>query len=133
LAIIGVNDVACFAFSPYPGSELHEQLKREGKLDAKGEKYISFLAGNVVNVSSHAQSWNEHLTPRQIFLVIWSLTALFYGTQFLLRPWRFVKAVYRIASAKPFTTFEIIVLDMLRDLFTQRKRGAAVVDNPQEG
>jgi hypothetical protein len=77
----------------------------------------------LANATDRYRTWSQHLSSRQVLLTIWGLTAFFYGVQFLLRPGRLVMAFYRIAISKPFTTFEIIVLDMARDLFLRRKKG----------
>ena len=47
LAWVGVHDVGCYAFSPYPGSELYQRLVAEGRIDTEADDYEQMLAQQV--------------------------------------------------------------------------------------
>ncbi len=121
LAVLGMHDLAAFAFVPYPGIELYRDLVAQGKI-VRNDEHMLFLAFNVTNSPAHMRSWSESLRDRHMPWIILSLEAFFYGLQFLLRPWRLARLVHRMATRKPLTTIEIILSEMLLDWFTGRKR-----------
>src|SRR5262245_24307287 len=43
LALIGVHDGGFFRFSPYPGTELFDELRAEGRIDALDDEYFRSL------------------------------------------------------------------------------------------
>lgn len=106
LALAGMHDVTCFAFVPYPGSELHDQLVREGKI-LKDENYERFLAFNVYKNPMKMRSWSSHIKGSH--LTYWSLggMALFYSTQFIFNPSRIPKLISALWNKKPVTMLEL--------------------------
>jgi len=123
LAIIGLHDATCFAFVPYPGSADFVSLKNQGLIPT-GEAYERFLAFNVYNNPLKMRSWSRNIKDWQ--LSVWTLggMALFYSTQFLLRPWRFVQLFRRIRSEKPVTMLELALFALVKNFVVGRKRGA---------
>jgi radical SAM superfamily enzyme YgiQ (UPF0313 family) len=106
LALAGMHDVTCFAFVPYPGSELHDQLVKEGRI-VKGPDYERFLAFNVYNNPMQMRSWSVHIKDRQ--LTYWSLggMALFYLAQFISHPTRIPKLIRAVLRGEPVTMLEL--------------------------
>lgn len=117
LAVAGVQDIACYGFTPYPGSELHDQLVKEGKINKHDGSYIRLMAYNVTNNPNVIRSWNESFSRAEIRWIIWSMVGSFYFTQFLLRPWRLGISIARILGSKQRTTFEILVSTIATDIY----------------
>jgi radical SAM superfamily enzyme YgiQ (UPF0313 family) len=120
LCVLGMYDIACMCFAPYPGSELFERMVREGKIDT-GETYDEFLINNITTKVTGMRSWSAHIPSWSMPLWTIGTTMLFYGVQFLLRPQRFLKMVYRLVRHNPTTMFETIVYGVFISLFRRRK------------
>lgn len=113
LAWAGVHDVAPHRFSPYPGSELHAQLRREGKIPPDGEAYDRMLADNVVTDFISRQSWNRHVSAFQLRMIMAAAFLLFLTCQFAFRPWRLAGMAGRLTAKKPVTAFERVVFNQM--------------------
>lgn len=122
LAAIGLHDVACFSFSPYPGSELHNRLIKEGQIKKGSSEFTHTIAYNITNAGGTAQSWNPKFSSRMIQNIIFTFHVLFYGLQFLLRPFRIPVTAYRIISQNSLTTLEIVVSNRLKNFFSKSLR-----------
>jgi len=131
LALSGVDDVAVFSFVPYPGSELFADLVQQGRISREEPEYEAFLAGNVYNEVFGMQSWSEHISSRQIKYLTVGGMAWFYFWQYLFRPWRAARSVYRLARSTPKTMLERTVDGILRNFVKGRKRGIADVEITQ--
>jgi hypothetical protein len=120
LCVLGMYDIACMCFAPYPGSELFERMIREGKIST-GDAYDEFLVNNLTTKVTGMRSWSEHIPSWSMPLWTIGTTLLFYSVQFLLRPNRFFRMVYRLTTKKPTTMFETIVYGLFISLFKRRK------------
>lgn len=120
MAIIGVHDVPCFGFSPYPGSELFQRLLEEGKVK-RDENYYKFLSGLVYTKPYNNQSWIDGLSDNVVPLLSMGGMSYFYALQFILRPKRIINS-YRNIKNKTFQTiFEIALSNIYQD-FWEGKR-----------
>lgn len=120
MAMIGVHDVTCFAFVPYPGSELFKRLLSEGKI-IRDENFESFLSFNVYNAPKRMKSWSDSIQNWQLpYLTIGGMS-FFYFFQFIFRPWRFFVFIYRTLARKPLTMMELAVDGMILDFLKGRK------------
>lgn len=114
MAWVGVNDVAVYPFVPYPGSELHEQLRDAAGYPPEGDEYDLFLAHNCKDNYTGVRSWNESLTDLQLRLLCTFASVLFYLCQYTFRPWRFLATLFRIAASRPATLLERTVDTFVR-------------------
>jgi radical SAM superfamily enzyme YgiQ (UPF0313 family) len=130
LAAVGVQDVAAFPFVPYPGSELFKQLVAKGQIDKSGPRYEAFLTGNVYNEVSGMKSWSEHVSDRGVKLLSVGGMAGFYAIQFLLRPWRVAKTVYRLTTQRPRTMLERTLDGVGRNFIQGRRRKVREIEPP---
>lgn len=121
LSWIGLQDIAVFSFSPYPGSELHDQLVKEGWINKTDNRYTKMMASCVTNDPNPKVSWNKDLNHRQIAWIIWTLVFMFYFLQFVFRPWRIVNSFQRLFRGERLTTLEVILPRMIRNAFTFQK------------
>lgn len=106
MAWAGLDDVGVFPFAPYPGSQLHDDLKAEGAFPDEGEAYDLMLAGNINNNYRSIRSWNKNMSSLQLQSAIIGGAMLFYGCQYLFRPWRLFSSIRRLAAAAPVTFLE---------------------------
>jgi anaerobic magnesium-protoporphyrin IX monomethyl ester cyclase len=111
MAIVGVHDVTCFAFVPYPGSKIFNQLLDSKKI-IRDDKYQLFLSYNVYNDISKMTSWCNSLRDWHIPLLTLSGMTFFYVIQFFIRPWRILTSLWRIFFGKPLTMFELAIENM---------------------
>ncbi|MEQ1723987.1 MAG: hypothetical protein ABL930_12495, partial [Pseudobdellovibrio sp.] len=121
MALVGVHDVPCFGFSPYPGSELFRKLLAEGKIK-RDENYYRFLASLVYTSPLDRRSWNEKLPHFVLPLLSLGGMAYFYTLQYLFRPWRFVDMVRRVYNNKPRTMLEVAFNNIIDDFWHGRRR-----------
>lgn len=102
LAIMGVHAISLIPFNPYPGSEDYARYRRDGAL-ALDDAYV---------YSSLLRTVRQHAAARTRFsnryIVSYSLTCLllFYGLQFLLRPWRLLRSASNLARQRQETIFD---------------------------
>lgn len=121
LAWIGLNDLPCFPFVPYPGSELFYQLVDEGKIDTSNTRYDLFLADNVYNKVSAMKSWSEHIPNWFLPILVFGTMAVFYSLQFLLRPKRLFQLATRVLKNRPVTMIELVLYGIKMNFVSGRK------------
>jgi len=106
LALIGCHDLAVFAFVPYPGSRLHDMLVERGILDKASPDYDRQMAGLVYNRYTGMRSFSHAIPDVLLNVAALAAMALFYGVQFLLRPWRLWQLWMNVARQRPHTMLE---------------------------
>lgn len=112
MARIGVNDVSIQPFSPYPGTELFDQLVAEGRIGALDDRYYLDLA-NYADLS-RARSWSEHLPDRGVLLARSVGLLSFYAASFGRRPRRFVRLLRNLARGEQESRLERALTDLVR-------------------
>lgn len=106
LAFIGVWDLTCFPFSPYPGSELFESLKQSGKLEVD-DKYFNRLAQ--YTDPSQAISYSEHIPTALLRIICISGIAIFYIVSFSVRPLRAIRTIRNLIRKEPKSKLEAAI------------------------
>jgi len=95
MALIGVHDLAIWAFSPYPGSELFDQLQNSGEI-SMDLAYFDKLRSYSDN--SDPRSYSEFISNKQLKRLRTIGTLLFYVTSWVrypLRPFIMMRNVIR--------------------------------------
>ncbi|MFI5360623.1 MAG: B12-binding domain-containing radical SAM protein [Elusimicrobiota bacterium] len=112
MAVAGVFDVTIQPFSAYPGSELFNDLRREGRIAALDDEYFLALA-NYSDLSK-AVSWSKNLSAGALlrFRTLGMLS--FYAVSYALRPWRFVKVVSNLLHKKQESRIERALSDIFQ-------------------
>ena len=113
-AWIGVDDVTFAVFSPYPGSELFDRLRREGKIPRLDEGYFYGLATR--EDARLVVSYCEKLGTRTLHAYKFFAYALFYSIAFLRRPQRLFQTLWRLYTGNHRTRIEK-ALDALLEKF----------------
>jgi anaerobic magnesium-protoporphyrin IX monomethyl ester cyclase len=123
MALIGVHDMSISPFSPYPGSELFDDLRKNGKISELSDDY--FYSLETYTDLLHTISMSEHVGGRALGLYRSFGMLLFYGVAFAARPWRIVKTIVNVFSDRQESRGEM----SLRDLFF-RIRGSETMPPP---
>jgi len=82
----GANDMAMAVFTPYPGSELYDQLTKEGKVDIYKDECIIEIINSYDLWPNKVYSNNMGGTMVKLYVFIALIS--FYGSNFLFRPKR---------------------------------------------
>jgi anaerobic magnesium-protoporphyrin IX monomethyl ester cyclase len=85
MAWAGGHDLSIWAFSPYPGSELFNDLEKLGKVQMD-EAYYDALRS--YSDMSRTKSFSENISSPNLKRLRWAGTVLFYVVSWLRRPWR---------------------------------------------
>lgn len=120
MAFVGVHDVTCFSFVPYPGSDLFNRLMDEGSI-IRDEHYENFLAFNVYNAPTRMKSWSQSIRDWHLPMLTLGGMSFFYFFQFLFRPWRILLFFYRTLARRPQTMMELAVDGLVQDFLRGRK------------
>lgn len=110
MAMAGAYDLAIWAFSPYPGSELFEQVSRTGRLRLDDAYYDSLRS---YSDTSRTVSYSEHIPDRMLKALRWIGTALFYGTSWLRRPTRPFKMAWNILHGRQESRSEMALANVI--------------------
>lgn len=120
-AAMGVHDCTIAVFTPYPGSELFEEIQAQGGVSAINDDYFRDLL--VQFDLTVAKSYSPHIRGWEAALYRTAGMALFYGISYLLHPrrlWRLVANVWK-SDFQPRTVIE----QRLHDIFGRHRLGVA--------
>jgi len=120
MAWVGAHDVTCFAFSPYPGSELFNKLLNEKKI-VRDSSYNNFLSVNVYNSPLNMKSWSEHIPHFMMPVLTLGGMSFFYSLQFLFRPVRLMKLLKNFFGNKPETMLDLALNGIKEDFIKGRR------------
>jgi radical SAM superfamily enzyme YgiQ (UPF0313 family) len=109
MAWAGCDDMSINQFSPYPGSELFEELKITNKvqLDDYYFKSLSFYSS-----MTHAESYSSYLSSKQLIFFKLIGTLSFYSLYFMLRPWRIFRVIKNTLKNNETTRLEKTLISM---------------------
>ena len=111
MAFRGIHDMSISPFSPYPGSELYDQMREKGQIGELTDQFFFNLAA--YTDLSQTVSCSEHVGNRALGFYRLFGMALFYGVLYGLRPWRLLTTLRNV-----FTEHQDSRLEMsLRDLY----------------
>jgi hypothetical protein len=118
MARIGVHDASVWTFSPYPGSELFQQLRTAGRLpQLDDDYYFSLLSYSDV---SGAVSYADALDSKQLQRYRLAGLLLFYGVSYLTHPTRPLRSLYNISTRRYESRLEMSFGNLVRRLTTPR-------------
>ena len=109
-AWVGCRDMSINQFSPYPGTELFEDLLKANKVKLD-ENYFRGLS--YYSSMTNAQSYSDHLSNRDILIYKTFGSALFYLTTFIRRPWRFFQLIKNVFMKNETTRLEKTLISYL--------------------
>lgn len=86
---LGIDDISIYPFTPYPGSELFEDLRRSGRIPRLDRAYFESLMA-ITNFKVKG-IYCERIGPRELALYHLGGLALCYGLSYLLFPSRLLR------------------------------------------
>lgn len=99
----GVDDIPLFPFSPYPGTELYERLRAEGRVPPQSADYFASLG--YMDLGAPV-SYSAHLSALELQVVRLVGMSAFYATNFARRPWRIPALVRNVLTGRNETVLE---------------------------
>ncbi len=130
VAWAGVHDLACYAFSPYPGSALYDRLVAEGRIATDGDDYDRVLAQNIFTNYKLRRSWTPHIPAWILGWLCVATMAYFYALQFALRPLRILASLRSVAEKRPQTYFQRMLIKKLAVAPTNPTTSTAYLRDP---
>ena len=85
LGFIGCQDISAFPYSAYPGTEMFDQLVKEGKIHL-GNDYLIGLAG--FTDIGEGKSFNDNFSSKMLGIICFSAMVLFYSVSWITHPKR---------------------------------------------
>lgn len=126
MAWIGVHDTAIVIFSPYPGSELFDLLRKRGRIQELDEAYFLSLAG--YKDYMRTVSYADGISSAELSFYRILGMGLFYFIQYVTRPWRFFKTVRNFLTHKQESRLDQALRSMVDRLYRVR-RSASQLSN----
>jgi anaerobic magnesium-protoporphyrin IX monomethyl ester cyclase len=125
MALAGVHDMSISLFSPYPGSELYHQLRKAGRIPELSDEY--FLGLCAYKDFAQSISYTEGLNPKVLNLYRISGFLVFYGLQFVVRPWRLARLIQNVVQHRQESRLDKSLRDFA-NRFGNRRRTAPIAD-----
>jgi len=122
MAFIGIHDVPIFPFTPYPGTELFDQLVRKGKIRPDDPGYDLWLSYNIYNTPASIRSWSEYIPNWMMKPLTIGGMAFFYSFQFLFRPWRLITTLSRLVRRQPRTFLDRALHEIMINFVLEKRR-----------
>ena len=123
-AWLGVDDIPLFPFSPYPGTSLYDELRRDGSLPPPDDDYFAGLGymdmTRTISVSRHVGTFELNL-----YRVV-GMSA-FYAISYGRYPSRFMRTFRNVRANRSATVLEQRLVEYQR----RRRRGTAVSPQTQ--
>lgn len=111
MGMAGAYDISVWAFSPYPGSELFEQIRRQNDMLLDDAYYDSLRS---YADASRTVSYSEHFSDKKLKTLRWIGVALFYGSAWARRPLRPFIMVGNVLRGTQESRSEMALANMLR-------------------
>ncbi|MGY8998539.1 MAG: B12-binding domain-containing radical SAM protein [Rhodospirillales bacterium] len=112
MAIAGAYDISIWAFSPYPGSELFNEISTTGKLKMDDAYYDSLRS---YADPSKTVSYSVHFSDKRLKLLRFIGTVLFYFTAWGRRPIRPFKIIWNLSHGLQESRAELGLYNLLRN------------------
>jgi len=119
-AFIGLHDLSISPFSPYPGSELFQDMQRSGQVKELSDEYYYSLA--TYTDLRTTLSMSEKISDKALgrYRILGML--LFYVVQYLVRPLRVLTTLRNVMSVTQESRLEMSLRDLYIRLFGKPAR-----------
>lgn len=115
LALRGADEVSINIFSPYPGTEIFEELRRAGKVRLDDGYFLALTSLNSDYTSLNPLTVNPRMGPRELAFHRIVFMLLNYALGYLVYPARIVRTFrYLFGGSTSATVFEHRLKDMLK-------------------
>lgn len=107
LAFLGIDDISIYIFSPYPGSEISRNMKKDG-YDLSDDDYANMVNTRINNTSMPSLQLIEHSTLT-LFIFTTFLMMVSYSITYIFHPIRVFKGAYNLFIGKPRGSMEMLL------------------------
>jgi radical SAM superfamily enzyme YgiQ (UPF0313 family) len=107
----GVEDVPLFPFSPYPGSELYDDLRARGVVPEQSDRYFARLGYMELD---RTESMSRHVGSRELAFVRFAGMAALILLGYARRPWRIWRTVRNLLTNRSESALEQRLGELLR-------------------
>lgn len=114
MSIKGVDEVPVFIFSPYPGTEIFQNLIRKGKIILNDDYFFSLTSLNSNYLSTKVVSYNPKTNARLLGIFRFIFNMMNYALGYFLHPERILRTFLSLSSSETATVFEHRLKDMLK-------------------
>jgi hypothetical protein len=121
LALTGIEDIPLFPFTPYPGTELFEDLKREARLPAMSNDYLAQLGYQDFTTT---KSYNRWMSSAELNAYRVAGMAMFILIGYASRPWRLLRTARNLLRGRSETALEQRLVEAFRRRAVGRGRVA---------
>ena len=111
LALMGIEDIPLFPFTPYPGTELFEDLKGEGRLPLMSNNYLAQLGYQDFTTT---KSYNRWMSSAELNAYRVVGMAMFIVIGYVWRPWRLLRTARNLLRGRSETALEQRLLEAVR-------------------
>ena len=111
MALAGAFDLSIWAFSPYPGSELFDEISQRKNFQLDDVYYDSLRS---YADTSSTISYSEHISDKKLRLLRTIGVMVFYFVSWARRPVRPFKIVWNLARGKQESRAELGLYNVLR-------------------
>jgi len=91
----GFHEFNCCAFSPLPNTEAFTELEEEGRVRPDDAYYYSLFG--YMDITDY-KSWHPRWSHVRLRTMIYAAYALFFGLNYLLRPWRLFAEIWHYGA-----------------------------------
>lgn len=113
LAATGCHDLSIWVFSPYPGSELFDDMVATKKIELN-EEYFDGLRSYAD--ATKTKSFSDVFSNRQLKILRRAGTSMFYIFSWIIRPWRPFVMLRNVLSGRQESRSELAISTMLKRL-----------------
>ncbi|MEQ8667513.1 MAG: radical SAM protein [Rhodospirillales bacterium] len=126
MAARGVDEVSTNVFSPYPGSELFDELVEAGRVQIDDDYFLALTSLNSDFLNLNPLTFNERMGPMELAVYRLLILLSCYGLSYLFYPSRIVRTWrnWRDGGRRAATVFEHRVGDVLKRRFAPGKSGS---------
>jgi radical SAM superfamily enzyme YgiQ (UPF0313 family) len=121
MAKLGVHDAYIACFSPYPGSELFDELVAAGRIAALDDDYFLMLTS--YSDIRYSFSYSPHLSNRELTLFRLGGMVMFYGVSYATHPTRLGRLVWNVLRGTQESRLDM-ALGQLLSRFRSKKINA---------
>lgn len=117
MAVVGVHDSNISLFSPYPGSELFNSLRKDGVISELNDDYFDSLVSQFDMTAG--KSYCKHVPAFELALYRFLGMAGFYTLTYTIRPLRLIRLIRAMSKAE--NTANNLFEQRLKDYFGRLK------------
>jgi len=119
-AMMGVTDVYIASFSPYPGSELFEQMYENGQIPEINDEYFLNLTSYSDLIRSY--SYSKHVGHRMLTFYRLGGMSMFYIINFIFHPKRLFRVFSNIINKREESKLDKGLIEMIDRVKRSKKK-----------